>query len=132
MLMQKYGREFSQAAMENKGGCVSDRVRFIYTPYVLSYILSLLDHCYSIQVMAKLTFATPETSLVDAYLTEIARGYGLDWTPPLPPSTSKPEDPGDGDGNEGGGDEGLPVRFDVVSIAGLIHISPCYLLFPFR
>ncbi|KDQ15617.1 hypothetical protein BOTBODRAFT_624511 [Botryobasidium botryosum FD-172 SS1] len=64
MLMQKYGREFAVAAMENRGGCVSERV------------------------MAKLTFATPPAALVDAYLGEIARGYGLNWAPPSSPEKS--------------------------------------------
>ena len=30
--------------------------------------------------MKKLTFATPPTELVDAYLEEIAKGYGVNWT----------------------------------------------------
>jgi len=83
MLMQKYGREFAVAAMENTGGCVSERV------------------------MAKLTFATPPAALVDAYLSEIARGYGLNWAPPPPPE--KPDQPNEkpsGDDESGGGGDG--------------------------
>jgi vacuolar protein sorting-associated protein IST1 len=30
ILMHKYGREFSIAVMENRDGCVSNRVSFIY------------------------------------------------------------------------------------------------------
>ncbi|KAJ7897308.1 regulator of Vps4 activity in the MVB pathway-domain-containing protein [Mycena olivaceomarginata] len=60
ILMHKYGREFSMAVMENRDGCVSDRV------------------------MRKLGNATPSTELVDAYLHEIAKAYGVAWAPPLP------------------------------------------------
>jgi vacuolar protein sorting-associated protein IST1 len=55
MLVQKYGREFAQAAMENRENCVSERV------------------------MNKLRFTTPSTELVTAYCAEIARGYGVPW-----------------------------------------------------
>jgi len=58
MLMHKYGREFSLGAMENRENCVSDRV------------------------MKKLVLSTPSTELVDAYLFEIAKGYGVSWAPP--------------------------------------------------
>ncbi|KAJ7922832.1 regulator of Vps4 activity in the MVB pathway-domain-containing protein [Mycena leptocephala] len=57
ILMHKYGREFSMAVMENRDGCVSDRV------------------------VRKLVNATPSTELVDAYLTEIAKAYGVEWSP---------------------------------------------------
>ncbi|OBZ79385.1 protein IST1 [Grifola frondosa] len=57
LLMHKYGREFSIAVMENRDRCVSERVT------------------------RKLNISTPPASLVDAYLTEIAKGYGLDWSP---------------------------------------------------
>ncbi|EGO05271.1 hypothetical protein SERLA73DRAFT_43681, partial [Serpula lacrymans var. lacrymans S7.3] len=61
LLMHKYGREFSAAVMENRNGCVSDRV------------------------LKKLTIATPSGELVDGYLGEIARGYHVDWAPAPPP-----------------------------------------------
>ncbi|KAJ7269309.1 regulator of Vps4 activity in the MVB pathway-domain-containing protein [Mycena haematopus] len=60
ILMHKYGREFSMAVMENRDGCVSDRV------------------------VRKLVNATPSAELVDAYLHEIAKAYGVEWSPPLP------------------------------------------------
>ncbi|KAF9225336.1 DUF292-domain-containing protein [Gyrodon lividus] len=56
LLMQKYGREFSAAVIENRGGCVSDRV------------------------VKKLVVETPSAQLVDGYLTEIAKAYGVKWT----------------------------------------------------
>lgn len=31
--------------------------------------------------MKKLTFLTPPDDLVDAYLAEIAKGYGVNWAP---------------------------------------------------
>lgn len=43
--------------MENRDGCVSDRV------------------------VKKLAVEMPGGDLVDAYLTEIARGYGIHWAP---------------------------------------------------
>ncbi|KAI0348123.1 DUF292-domain-containing protein [Trametopsis cervina] len=58
ILMHKYGREFSAAVMENKDGCVSERVT------------------------RKLSTLTPSPQLVDAYLGEIAKGYGIAWSPP--------------------------------------------------
>ncbi|KAG1836569.1 DUF292-domain-containing protein [Suillus subalutaceus] len=55
MLMHKYGRDFSAAAMENRSGCVSERI------------------------MRKLVIETPSEELVDAYLGEIAKAYGVKW-----------------------------------------------------
>jgi len=60
ILMHKYGREFSMAVMENRDGCVSDRV------------------------VRKLVNSTPSAELVDAYLHEISKAYGVQWSPPLP------------------------------------------------
>jgi vacuolar protein sorting-associated protein IST1 len=34
------------------------------------------------KVMKKLVLSTPSPELVDAYLFEIAKGYGVNWTPP--------------------------------------------------
>ncbi|KIK70474.1 hypothetical protein GYMLUDRAFT_209650 [Collybiopsis luxurians FD-317 M1] len=56
ILMHKYGREFSVAVMENRNGCVSDRV------------------------VRKLSAATPSPELVNAYLAEITKAYGVPWT----------------------------------------------------
>jgi hypothetical protein len=38
----------------------------------------LLEH---IKVLNKVTHETPAPILVDAYVSEIARGYGIEWTP---------------------------------------------------
>jgi len=57
LLMHKYGREFSLAVMENRDGCVSDRV------------------------VRKLDMSTPSSELVDGYLTEIAKAYSVEWAP---------------------------------------------------
>ncbi|CAE6445981.1 unnamed protein product [Rhizoctonia solani] len=64
MLMSKYGREFAIGVMDNKDNCVSERVT------------------------RKLQVATPSSALVDAYLGEIAKGYGVNWAPPLPPNSA--------------------------------------------
>ena len=42
-----------------------------------------------------MTVATPTTELVDAYLTEIAKAYGVKWAP-------KPLTARHGDGSDGG------------------------------
>jgi len=55
LLMHRYGREFSAAVMENREGCVSERV------------------------MKKLTNDMPSAELVEGYLSEIARAYGARW-----------------------------------------------------
>jgi len=71
ILMHKYGREFSLAVMENRDGCVSNRI------------------------MGKLTVATPAPDLVDAYLREIAKAYGVPWTTPDEPRAVSPEEEGE-------------------------------------
>ncbi|KAI0050630.1 DUF292-domain-containing protein [Auriscalpium vulgare] len=76
LLMHKYGRESSAAVMENRDGCVSDRV------------------------MKKLSVEMPSAELVDAYLTEIAKGYGVRWTSPSMPAPG----PSGGEDSTGGGD----------------------------
>ncbi|KAF9486356.1 DUF292-domain-containing protein, partial [Pholiota conissans] len=58
ILMHKYGREFSIAVMENRDGCVSKRV------------------------VSKLSNDTPAPALVDAYLKEIAKAYGVPFLLP--------------------------------------------------
>ncbi|KAJ3750954.1 DUF292-domain-containing protein [Lentinula detonsa] len=57
ILMHKYGREFSAQVMENRDSCVNDRV------------------------VRKLDIASPFTALVDAYLGEITKAYGVPWYP---------------------------------------------------
>jgi len=73
--MHKYGREFSAAVMENRDGCVSERVRSRK-----SYHLWQPNRTTTFQVMKKLANDMPSSNLVDGYLTEIARGYGVRWT----------------------------------------------------
>ncbi|KAG9008793.1 hypothetical protein FRB90_008737 [Tulasnella sp. 427] len=73
--MHKYGREFSIEVMDNKDSCVSDRV----TKKIAAY--------------------TPEPSLVNAYLEEIARTYNVPYESE---SSSLLEDDGDDVGGGGG------------------------------
>ncbi|KIJ22185.1 hypothetical protein PAXINDRAFT_6304, partial [Paxillus involutus ATCC 200175] len=68
LLMHKYGREFSAAVIENRGGCVSDRV------------------------VKKLVIETPSAQLVDGYLTEIANAYGVKWSAFTVPTVAKDEE----------------------------------------
>ncbi len=49
-----------------------------------------------IQVTKKISTDTPSSQLVDAYLGEIAKGYGINWTPALPSHDD------DNSGNDGG------------------------------
>jgi vacuolar protein sorting-associated protein IST1 len=51
----------------------------------------------SAKVMKKLVLSTPSPELVDAYLFEIAKGYGVSWSPPTPLAK---EGGGDGDRKE--------------------------------
>ncbi|KAF7969082.1 hypothetical protein HWV62_28384 [Athelia sp. TMB] len=48
-------------------------------------------------VSKKLTVATPSKELVDAYLSEIAKAYSVNWSPAPPPEISATDEP------EGGG-----------------------------
>ena len=50
----------------------------------------------------KLTVATPSRELVDAYLGEIAKGYGVDWTPPGVSKGTDQDDSGEGGVKVGG------------------------------
>ncbi|KAF4635983.1 hypothetical protein G7Y89_g2113 [Cudoniella acicularis] len=55
LLMEKYGKEFAVAAMENSDEKVAEKV------------------------LKKLTVTPPAQELVNGYLEEIARTYGVDW-----------------------------------------------------
>jgi len=81
ILMHKYGREFSAAVMENRDGIVAERVA------------------------RKLTIATPSNELVDAYLTEIAKAYGVNWSA-VPSRVTE---------SENGTDGGQPIEEEVGS-----------------
>ncbi len=58
--------------------------------------MSCLFSNLSSQVTNKLTVATPPRELVDAYLGEIAKGYGVKWTPPGIPKDTDQDDGGEG------------------------------------
>lgn len=46
--------------------------------------------------MKKLTIDMPSSELVDAYLTEIAKGYGVNWAPLVTPGKTDDDDEGGG------------------------------------
>ncbi|GJJ13403.1 hypothetical protein Clacol_007657 [Clathrus columnatus] len=73
MLMHKFGREFSLAVIENRNNCVSERV------------------------VRKLSVGTPAIELVEAYVEEIARGYGIEYISSLVPKVNKEDFSGEGD-----------------------------------
>ncbi|KAK7418368.1 Vacuolar protein sorting-associated protein ist1 [Neonectria punicea] len=86
LLVDKYGKEFVHAAMENSDGKVSPRV------------------------IKKLSVEPPREELVVGYLEEIAKAYGVDWpkrvvaTPP--PALLDDDDLDDGnDDDDAGGKE---------------------------
>lgn len=65
-----------------------------YVPDLVSDPLPVTnrDTRHIIQVVRKLGIATPSTELVDAYLSEIAKAYSVNW--------SSPSKPGDDDGDD--------------------------------
>ncbi|ORX38047.1 regulator of Vps4 activity in the MVB pathway-domain-containing protein [Kockovaella imperatae] len=85
MLMHKYGRNFSLTLVS------SDPPPSSVPPRVLS----------------KLALFTPAQELVDAYLYEIAKGYGVDWAPdgPIEEVDGKVPSAALNDGTEGGDDD---------------------------
>ncbi|OTA93803.1 hypothetical protein M434DRAFT_395337 [Hypoxylon sp. CO27-5] len=80
LLAEKYGKEFVLSAMENSDQKVSEKV------------------------IKKLSVAPPREELVQGYLEEIARAYGVDW-PKRPKDLGKPPEfvDDDKDDNPSGG-----------------------------
>jgi len=93
ILTHKYGREFSAAVMENRDGIVTDRVS------------------------RKLTIATPSAELVDAYLTEIAKAYRVDWSA-APSSTANSNNGPDGGAKESSEEKAESALSDPGPLAG--------------
>ncbi|MCJ1287924.1 hypothetical protein MMC26_007276 [Xylographa opegraphella] len=79
LLVEKYGKEFALTAVENSDGKVAERV------------------------VRKLRVDPPETALVQAYLEEIARTYGVAW-----PKREQVREEEEDDSDEPG--EGLAVK----------------------
>jgi hypothetical protein len=78
------------------------------TPFIVCPLVSLVlgaDHHPVLKVVRKLVNATPSTELVDAYLTEIAKAYGVEWSP-LPAYSADDE-------TDEAADGGVRVRFTV-------------------
>jgi vacuolar protein sorting-associated protein IST1 len=75
LLVEKYGKDFATAAMDNTDGKVAERV------------------------VKKLRVDPPSPELVHLYLEEIARTYGVAW----PKNKAPPEEDEDGDDNPSGG-----------------------------
>ncbi|KAN0100225.1 Regulator of Vps4 activity in the MVB pathway domain containing protein [Tylopilus felleus] len=67
LLLQKFGREFTAAVMENRGACVSDRV------------------------VKKLVVEPASAQLVDGYLAEISKAYGVQWSSSATQAVDKDE-----------------------------------------
>ncbi|KAL2157517.1 hypothetical protein VTH06DRAFT_6068 [Thermothelomyces fergusii] len=89
LLADKFGKEFVLQAMENRDGRVSERV------------------------VRKLSVAPPREELVQGYLEEIAKAYGVDWPPGRSGQDGDPGEPPDfmddeGDAAAGGGQAEKP------------------------
>ncbi len=85
LLVEKFGKEFVMQAMENTDGKVSERV------------------------VRKLNVAPPKEELVQGYLEEIAKAYGVDWPPGSRGDLGEPPDLMDtdaGDDGASGGEDG--------------------------
>jgi vacuolar protein sorting-associated protein IST1 len=77
LLGEKFGKEFAKVAAENSDGMVSEKV------------------------VKKLSVTPPPQALVNGYLEEIARTYGVDW-PKKPPGSAPRYDEDDDDSPSGG------------------------------
>ncbi|PHH65326.1 hypothetical protein CDD81_2738 [Ophiocordyceps australis] len=95
LLGEKYGKEFAREAMDNVGDKVSDKV------------------------MRKLSVEPPRPELVQGYLEEIAKAYGVDWprgslarsAPAEPEPLDSRQDDQDQEGYGGGnGSSGTPAQ----------------------
>lgn len=83
LLMEKYGKEFALAAMENSDEKVAEKV------------------------LKKLTVTPPAQELVNGYLEEIARTYGVDWPKRPQADLGEPPEFDDDDENPSGGQKVL-------------------------
>lgn len=81
LLVEKFGKEFALDAAENRTGKVAERV------------------------VAKLRVEPPSEELVEGYLAEIARTYGVNWPP-----RGDVEEGGDGEGDDGDDEPGSGGR----------------------
>ncbi|KAJ1333379.1 vacuolar protein sorting-associated protein IST1 [Microdochium nivale] len=79
LLAEKFGKEFVLSAMDNSGGGVSDKV------------------------VQKLSVTPPKEELVQGYLEEIARAYGVDWPPGRNRLGAAPEFEDDDEDEDGSG-----------------------------
>jgi vacuolar protein sorting-associated protein IST1 len=77
LLVEKYGKEFGTESMENKDGKIAERV------------------------LNKLQVKPPDQALVEAYLKEIARTYGITW-PKRETTPDVAQDSDDDDSPSGG------------------------------
>ena len=92
MLIERFGKEFAVRANDNHGNCVPARV------------------------VDKLKVDPPSAKLVQAYLEEIARTYGVDWPPHRETEEvdvlGKEVDGEDDDDGVGGGKKEAPILAD--------------------
>jgi vacuolar protein sorting-associated protein IST1 len=78
LLAEKFGKEFAKTAADNSDGMVSEKV------------------------VKKLSVTPPPQALVNGYLEEIARTYGVDWPKKSPGNAPKYGDDDDEDSPSGG------------------------------
>ena len=100
LLVEKFGKDFALDSMDDRDGKVSERVK------------------------KKLSVTVPERALVEGYLKEVARSYGVDWPKKqeLLDSDDEEERSDDNDDDKGGGqaikesrtlEAPLPAKSDV-------------------
>ena len=93
--MEKYGKDFALEAMENSDGKVADRV------------------------VKKLEVKPPDPVLVDLYLKEIAKTYGVAW-----PKESVPEDENDEDDDTPSEGQAVKLAEEPLTTAELSQATP--------
>ncbi|KAL2137405.1 hypothetical protein VTI74DRAFT_26 [Chaetomium olivicolor] len=97
LLAERYGKEFVLQAMENADGKVSERV------------------------VRKLNVQPPREELVQGYLEEIAKAYGVNWPPRKEEDLGEPPDFMDGDGD--GGEKEAPLLTEDEEIGAREELS---------
>lgn len=118
LLAERYGKEFVLDSMENKGGgLVNDKV------------------------VRKLSVEPPRKELVQGYLEEIAKAYGVDWPKRAPEEVAPPpafvddegqngdgqaddNDNDDDDGGDGGGTREAPIPAEQATPAKRLNRGP--------
>ena len=99
LLLDKFGKEFAVAAMENRDGKVAERV------------------------LSRLRVGMPEKELVDSYLEAIAEGFGVEW-PKRGRSGAVRRSGGDGENDDDEGGKKVKELEDQLATEELSRVTP--------